>query len=327
MRKKKRDRKDRAFSKIIAALVLVVLLALFFMWFFGLPNPEVMDASGMIEKVSDETFGVPDELRVMSFNIHYGKGQVRDEEESPPKDDFDSNIEEIAEILRSNNIDIAALQEIDFYSKRSYYTDQAERIAELAGFSYIARIVNWDVKYVPYPFFSLHHFGRIKSGQAILSKYPIKKNMRYLLQKPESNSWFYNLFYLNRALQIAEIEIGERTIKIGNAHLEAYDKETRQEQAKHVMELLAEDTESMILMGDFNAEKGSKEITMMYAAGLVDSQFELGKENELTYIDVSTNEPKKRLDYIWTTPDLEISDFEVPFSIASDHLPVVVNVE
>ncbi len=77
-------------------------------------------------------------------------------------------------------------------------------------------------------------------------------------------------------------------------------------------------------MGDFNAGKRSNEIEMMYSAGLTDSQLESGREDELTY---PHKEPLQRIDYIWVTPDIEISDLEVPYSTASDHLPVVVDIE
>lgn len=63
---------------------------------------------------------------------------------------------------------------------------------------------------------------------------------------------------------------------------------------------------------------------MMYSAGLTDSQLESGKEDELTY---PHKEPLQRIDYIWVTPDIEITDLKVPYSTASDHLPVVVNIE
>jgi len=82
--------------------------------------------------------------------------------------------------------------------------------------------------------------------------------------------------------------------------------------------------ERTAIVGDFNAEKGDEEIEMMYSAGLIDSQLASGMENKLTWTHY---EPFKRIDYIWITPDLKISNLKVPYSTVSDHLPIVVNVE
>ena len=79
-----------------------------------------------------------------------------------------------------------------------------------------------------------------------------------------------------------------------------------------------------VIMGDFNAQSHEPEIKMMYDAGLIDSQAYLGKDQQLTWVHY---EPHERIDYIWVTPDLEISNLAVPYSTASDHLPVVVDIK
>jgi len=77
-------------------------------------------------------------------------------------------------------------------------------------------------------------------------------------------------------------------------------------------------------MGDFNAETGDPEIEKMYQAGLVDSQKAIGEGEGLTWVHY---EPYRRIDYIWATPDLEIFNLEVPYSTASDHLPIAISVK
>lgn len=77
-------------------------------------------------------------------------------------------------------------------------------------------------------------------------------------------------------------------------------------------------------MGDFNATPVEPEIKLFYDAGLVDSQAELGKGDILTWVHY---EPFERIDYIWVTPDIEIFSVFVPYSTASDHLPVVLDIK
>ena len=36
--------------------------------------------------------------------------------------------------------------------------------------------------------------------------------------------------------------------------------------------------------------------------------------------------PEERIDYIWTSPDLIVTDFSMPMSTASDHLAIAVTI-
>lgn len=62
---------------------------------------------------------------------------------------------------------------------------------------------------------------------------------------------------------------------------------------------------------------------MVYDAGLIDLQAYLGKDDRLILINYK---PYERIDYMWVTPDLEVSNAAVPHSTAQDHLPVVVDI-
>jgi endonuclease/exonuclease/phosphatase family metal-dependent hydrolase len=79
-----------------------------------------------------------------------------------------------------------------------------------------------------------------------------------------------------------------------------------------------------VVFGDFNGQTGDPEITMMQDAGLIDSQLALGKQDELTWIHYK---PYERIDYIWVTPDIDISNLFVTYSRASDHLPISVDIK
>ena len=77
-----------------------------------------------------------------------------------------------------------------------------------------------------------------------------------------------------------------------------------------------------ILMGDFNMRpdnailKPIKEIFTDTADYL--------KEKLLSF---PSPEPYCKIDYIFTTPDIEVKDADIPAIVASDHRPVVANVE
>ena len=83
------------------------------------------------------------------------------------------------------------------------------------------------------------HFGRILSGQAVLSRYPIAKNDRIVLEKVASNPFYYNAVYLDRLAQVTEVQVGGQSVILINLHLEAFDNPTRLEQTKVVKDLAA----------------------------------------------------------------------------------------
>jgi endonuclease/exonuclease/phosphatase family metal-dependent hydrolase len=80
-----------------------------------------------------------------------------------------------------------------------------------------------------------------------------------------------------------------------------------------------------VLLGDFNAEPGSREVAMVRAAGLVDAFRAAGgaAADEPTYPSVR---PERRIDYLWLSPDLGASGFQATTSTASDHRGVTVTV-
>ncbi|HKY79609.1 MAG TPA: endonuclease/exonuclease/phosphatase family protein, partial [Anaerolineales bacterium] len=82
--------------------------------------------------------------------------------------------------------------------------------------------------------------------------------------------------------------------------------------------------EATIIMGDFNALPDSQAITLMLEAGLIDISREIGQQPTYTYYSAN---PDHQIDYIFVTPDLGYSDFVIPSTTASDHLPLAVTIE
>ncbi|MCK5566891.1 MAG: endonuclease/exonuclease/phosphatase family protein, partial [Actinomycetia bacterium] len=242
------------------------------------------------QKNPDDPFKEELPVRIMTYNIHMGfntKGYM--------------DLEEIARVIEGNGADILALQEVSRGWVINGSIDTLEWLADRLDMQYIFMPASDAVW-----------------GNAVLSKYPLKLVKSGFL--PRMNA------PLRRSYLTVEVEIPDgRIINIICTHLHQIGDEGEIREIQ-VQELLKQwdGLERTAIMGDFNGEKGSNEIGMMYSAGLIDSQLESGREDELTY---PHKEPLERIDYIWVTPDIEISDLKVPYSTASDHLPVVVNIE
>jgi endonuclease/exonuclease/phosphatase (EEP) superfamily protein YafD len=72
-----------------------------------------------------------------------------------------------------------------------------------------------------------------------------------------------------------------------------------------------------------NATPDSDAMQILSGAGLVNVATEIGTPP----INTSPAEnPRRQIDYIWASPDLEFSDLDIPQTTASDHLPLVVTI-
>ncbi|MDX1371805.1 MAG: hypothetical protein R3321_05010, partial [Nitrososphaeraceae archaeon] len=165
-----------------------------------------------------------DTLRISTYNIGYLSGMTNNNPVARSEGLFSENLERSVRILSNLDLDFLALQEIDFYSERSYEYNQYDSLLQRLDFPNGAKAVNWDKSYVPFPYWPIkYQFGRILSGQAILSKMKLLKQDITVLSKPKNAPFYYNKFYLDRLIQTTFIPVNNSdTLAIMNVHLEAF---------------------------------------------------------------------------------------------------------
>jgi endonuclease/exonuclease/phosphatase family metal-dependent hydrolase len=164
----------------------------------------------------------PSVIKVMTWNLGFlfGEGSEGPGYEARDHHFYQSKLDQMVKQLGEWQPDIVCLQEVDFDSARSQYINQAQYLAKKANYPYVAEAVSWDAHYIPFPYWPVsRHFGKMKSGGAILSKYPILDSEVQLLAKPISQPWWYNIFYLHRYFQKVTIQLGEKKFKFVNLHL------------------------------------------------------------------------------------------------------------
>lgn len=332
---------------IVGSLLIVVLCILVFLSWSSYPwSLEGKKNQGSIINVEPDHMvdveETPSVIKVLTFNIGflYGKGSEGSGYEHRDLDYYEKSLLKISNDFIHWNADIVFLQEVDFESSRSHFIDQATFIAKKAGYPFVAEAVSWEANYIPFPYFPIkNNFGRMKSGGAILSKYPLAVHEVTLLNKPLSQPWWYNLFYLHRYFQEVTVTIGDKSFKIVNLHLEAFDKNNRREQ----LELLNSEmgkTKFDLIAGDFNmvpsgALKKSKffneddyendgSYDLMKRSGLLEViPEEIYLKDEQRFFTFPSWSPDRRLDYIWYQPSLKMMKAEVLSSASSDHLPLM----
>ena len=278
---------------------------------------------------------------IVSYNLGYLSGLTNNTATKLDRAGFDKNQQQVIAALEKLEPDIVALQEVDFGSQRSYEVDQSKAIAQGLGLDFGAIAISWDKNYVPFPYWPVSsHFGKMLSGQSVISRHPIQENSRIVLEKVADNPFYYNAFYLDRLAQVTKIQLGQPLIVI-NVHLEAFDEPTRVSQTQFVRSL-AEDyakTYPVILVGDFNSALNRG--TFIDASGQDhgETQFSikemLASEQLVSAVPKSewtgknltfpSDQPQYKLDYIFYTPStIDMVDTQVVSAAgeASDHLPI-----
>ena len=331
---------------ICGAVILILIAVLSWMsypWSLGQQSSqgEVVVVEPVVDSSpwSEES---PSVIKVLTWNLGflYGQGSEGPGYERKSREFFEARLKTLVKEIRDWGPDILFLQEIDFDSSRSAGINQARYLAVNAGYPYVAEVHSWRANYIPFPYWPLsRHFGGMDSGGAVLSRFPITDHQFELLKKPGSNPWWYNLFYLHRYFQKVSIDIGGKAYQFVNLHLEAFDKETRAQEAALLVRKIQNEKIDFV-MGDFNmvpdlAQKkrhfpGSEDdyendrtFKTVHSSGLSevipDSIY--GK-SESRFFTFPAWKPDRRLDYIFFEKGLKMIRAEVLPSALSDHLPL-----
>ncbi|MFK5891081.1 MAG: endonuclease/exonuclease/phosphatase family protein [Flavobacteriaceae bacterium] len=314
--------------KIIFQFFFIVfsLITGFFFWGSSSVNP-LKDKNKIITRNTNITHSTDSIFSIATYNIGYLSGMTNNLPVAKPKSLFDNNLEQVKLVLKPLNIDILAFQEIDFAASRSYDVNQQLEIAKL-GYPFIGQSVNWDKRYLPFPYWPISvQFGRVYSGQSVLSKYPIKKQDRIVLKAVADAPFYRTAFYLDRLAQVDKIDIEGKTLVIINVHLEAFDKTTRMLQTKRVLKLYNsyKDDYPTLLVGDFNSDikyPNASITPIIKSANIGIAAYNTHYPN--TYSSVK---PVKRIDYIFYNKNFiaEVSSRVVSeMGDASDHLPLLM---
>jgi endonuclease/exonuclease/phosphatase family metal-dependent hydrolase len=295
----------------------------------------------------------PSGLKIVSYNIAFGNGLESERVGIKNVDEIKQNLDGIAAFLKGT--DIALLQEVDLASRRTYYIDEAAWIAEKAGFGCYACVTNWVKNFVPYPYWPIsNQYGNMKSGECVLSRYPIINNMRSPLPQRTDKPFWYAAFYFDRAVQVAEVVADNRKINVVNNHLEPFDIRNREDQGKELSKLIKGlPNENLIVGGDFNAlppnaavkknfpdkpEKywkvwedvsGDETMKQFLAANPNLNEAVDNAMSERETFTIPPDNPNRRVDYLFFSKDLAKKEGKIISSAGpiSDHLPVYLEVE
>lgn len=229
-------------------------------------------------------------LKVMTYNVHHCN----------PPGSSSIDVDMIANVIRQQNPDVVAIQEVDVLTNRSGKIDEAALLAAKTG------LTNY-------------HFGKTMNyndgqyGVLILSRFPLSDTTTYAL--PSSDPAKDE----PRVLAAANINLpGNKTIRFASTHLEAYHAQTRVMQAKEINRIADETKLPFIIAGDMNAEESSDVIQTLDKKFIRTCQH---CENTF-WEDGETG----AIDYIMYRPAntfITVKHEVIQNKTASDHMPVI----
>jgi endonuclease/exonuclease/phosphatase family metal-dependent hydrolase len=235
-------------------------------------------------------------LRVATFNIHHGAGV-----------DGLVDLERIARVVEEGGSQVIGLQEVDrHFGERSSFVDQALWLSERLDM-HVVFGANLDLDPLT------PGAPRRQYGTAILSRYRIREWRNTLLPRPEGGE--------QRGLLEARIRARGAWVRVFNTHLQHNSQAERLAQIARIREIMAQSSDSVVLLGDLNATPETPEIAAI-TEDLADAWVEAGVGDGFTYDSVT---PHARIDYVLTSSDVVARTAVVVATDASDHLPVVVD--
>lgn len=317
---------NQRFKYFFVVLVGIFFIVVGFYFWASSPNLSHTEYNQIGEYDFKNGIGKDSSYSIITYNIGYLSGMTNNLPVAKPSSLFQENLNKVIYELKKLDADILAIQEIDYHSKRSYFVNQQMELAKI-GYKYFGKSINWDKKYLPFPYYPVSlHFGKIISGQSILSKFPILDLERIELKRNTSNPFYYDSFYIDRLAQVAKVKLKEHSLILINVHLEAYDQHTRDLQMQKVKHLYLQysDTYPTILLGDFNSDIEFENASIEKILQLPKTGCALFSRSDKQNT-FNSESPTERLDYIFYNENfIEALDAEIlsQFKIASDHLPL-----
>jgi len=243
-------------------------------------------------------------LRVMTYNIEAGNG----------------NLDRTAETIRGSAAQIVALQEVDVHwAERSRFDDQATLLADALGM---------HVRFAPIYQFPANDSTKPprEYGIALLSKFPIVSWINHPLTRLSTQQSAAVPAAVPAPMPgflEATIDFRGTRIRVFNTHLDyRADPQVRRQQVAEMLSFVGNPSMPTVLLGDLNAPPKALELQPLL--GRLRDSWPSAAGPGFTY---PASEPVRRIDYVLTSPHFLVRAARVPVTLASDHRPVIVDLE
>ena len=222
-------------------------------------------------------------MKIMTFNTQHCENFISKE----------IDFEKVARFIVDSDVDFVGLNEMRGEGPISGYTAQTEKLSELTG--------------MPYYFFSeaIMVGGTNPYGNGFLSKIPVLKAEKIMIPDPEVRD---NNFYETRCIIKVKLE-GGITVLVTHFGLNESEK------INAVNTVLSNiEKEKCILMGDFNMTPDDALLRP-----IKEKMKDVAETSDTPLLSWPSDNPEKKIDYIFVSRDIEVTSADIPEAIVSDH--------
>mgnify|MGYP001418266526 FL=1 len=198
-----------------------------------------------------------DTLTVATWNIRFGIGRANWFGDSCgdlvlfDNETIIDGLELLAQKITDMDADILLLQEVDTDSKRSAYIDQVQWLLDHTSMNYGVYASMWEAQFVP-----SDGLGRVNTGNAILSKWPLSEAERIQLSLRGDQDALTKAFYVRRNVLKAVVNYPGNPFWAVDIHASAFSNDdTKQKQFlefKDVLDEINSKGELFVAGGDLN---------------------------------------------------------------------------
>lgn len=228
------------------------------------------------------------------------------------------DIKNITTFMKENKADIICLQEltIDFDKQNNIHTPE-----------YIAKELGYNVHYQEITFAD----KSVKLANAIFSKYELS-GTRTVWVNQEQGSGSYD--DENRAYVEVKVTVDGKELTVGTVHMSythAFEPSERKLQETDLLvKTIKDNHKNYVLTGDFNAQPDSEVIHRIekHVRNLgPDYDQKTWTTKPFSYNGFEANALEHRLDYVFGSNDIHVSEAAVLRTDYSDHLPILTVVD
>ena len=242
-------------------------------------------------------------MRFLLYNIRYAAGIGRHFHLPVPYSGYfkntNGNLKKIVDFIKLVNPDITGLIEVDSGSFRSEKNNQAEAVA-------------WELQHD-------HIYQSKYSASSVARKMPLlNKQGNAILTNQEIVSQRFHYFREGVKRLVIELELADLSVFLVHLSLKFRHRQYQLQDLYHMTNGVKK---PVIVAGDFNALRGDRELQLFLAAtGLINA-------NSNGQPSHPSRAPRRQLDYIFHSPQIQITDFQIPQITLSDHTPLVCEFE
>ena len=247
-------------------------------------------------------------IKVLTLNAAHGR-RLSYNQLFLNREEIADNLILIANEIKQHQPDIVAIQEIDGPSFWSGGFNQVEALSQSSG----------------YPFYRRGEHGKLNlgmftasSGTALLSSHKLQNPKSYAFEQ----TWRDNKGYVLSTI-VSPID-QKKTIDIVSLHTDFLNPWIRNKQLEILKKDLQSRGNSVIIMGDFNCDfESAVSCINEFSASLKLKAYKVNSTGLETF---PADAPKKRLDWILISQDLEFRTYGRLKAITSDHLGLIAEI-